>query len=222
MSRRSAMQVFPIDLENEDKCTIVSMVPFLISEFKPGIYPGRFVINSCLNPMKPETLVVGTSVHFIAQYNGNDELPSHVVKTISKDIAMCIVKDYMSGQMDVNTDCHPALTWVADKLTGKEFVEKYPKLHLELQKKQLAWFVKLVQRADNDWNRYKNHLVVSENQKFAARALGVEKEWLISNSAEVPVKCIACLSRCDPNAIICMNCRYILKPEEYKKLTFAA
>jgi hypothetical protein len=219
---RNVMQVFPVNLENDDVCTVISIVPFLISEFKPGIYPGRFVINPCLDFKKPEVLVVGTSVHFISQFNGDDELPSHVVKTISKEIAECIVKDYMSGQMDVDPNCHPGLTWVPGKVSSSEFVVKYAGRHTDLQKKQLTWFGKLVQRADNDWNRYKNHMVVSNNQKFAARALGLEREWLIASNIEVPIKCTACLSNCDPAAIICMNCRFVLKPEEYKKLTFAA
>lgn len=226
---RQAMQVLPVSLANDDVCTLVSIVPFLISEFKPGIYPGRFVIPPCLNEKGetnykfPETLLVGTSVHFIAQYNGDDEMPSHVVKTYCKEMAESIVSDYMRGQMDCTEFIRPGLVWVRGTISGPEFVKNHVATWMDMIAKQNKWFGKLVDRADNDWRKYHNHMVVSDNQRFAARVLGLDKEWLTrTDSSEVPVKCPACLSRCSPDAILCSNCRCILKPEEYKKLTFAA
>ncbi len=219
---RSVSQISLIDIANDDVCTLVSIVPFLISEFKPGIYPGRFVIQPCLDAARPEVLVVGTSVHFLAQYNGEDELPAHVVKTPCKDIAKSVINDYMNGQMDVNTDCRPGVCYVQDKITPPQFILKYSELHKEMKIKQNRWFGKLVERADNDWNRYKNHKVISDNQRFAARALGLEKDWLTPDHTNIPVKCPSCMTNCMPEAIVCANCRCILKPEEYKKLTFAA
>jgi hypothetical protein len=218
-------KTFPIlaaSLENDDVCTIVSIVPFLINEFKPGIYPGRFTIQPCLDSKRPETLIVGSSVHFIQQYNGDEEMPPVVVKTTCKDIATSVVNDYLRGQMDANPDCHPGLSFVRDKISTEELIQNYKPLLAELSRKQLKWFGKLVERADNDWNRYKRHSVVSDNQRFACRALGMEKEWLTVDSNDVPIKCPACFSLCNKAAIVCANCRCVLDQEKFKKLAFAA
>lgn len=219
------MKNFPallVSLENDEQCTIISIVPFMINEFKPGIYPGRFIIQPCLDTKKPETLLVGTSVHFIPQYNGDDEMPPHVVKTSCKDIAKAVVSDYLQGQMDVDEFCGPGIAWLPGKVIGSELLTKHPNLYMKLVKMQSAWFEKLVQRADNDWNRYKRHTVISENQRFACRALGLERDWLTPNSSEIPVKCPACFSQCSSQAVVCMNCRCILDKEKYDKMTFAA
>jgi len=222
MPRKVVSQIPVFDLAKDDVCTIVSIVPFIISEFKPGIYPGNFNIPPCLNPKQPNTLLVGTSVHFIPQFNGDDELPAHVVKTSCKEIATSVVNDYLQGQMDIDDDCHPGIYWIPGNMSGTDFASKHPLKLAEMIKFQMNWFGKLVQRADNDWNRYKRHSVISENQRFAARALNLEKDWITPNSVEATIKCPACLSRCEQAAIICPNCKCILKPEEYKKLTFAA
>ena len=171
---------------------------------------------------KPEILHIGTSVYFLPQYNGDEEMPAHVVKVNSREMAESLVKDYLSGQMDVNIDCKPGLSWLPGKISQQDFITKHAELHTNLQKTQLNWFGKLVERADNDWNRYKRHTVISDNQRFAARALGLDKDWLTPNHAEVPIKCPACLTNCMPTAVVCANCRCILDVEKHKKLTFAA
>ena len=222
---RNPSRQFPVlaaSIENDDVCSLVSIVPFLISEFKPGIYPGRFVINPCLDPNKPEILQVGTSIHFVPQFNGDEELPAIVVKSTCKDVATAVVNDYMSGQMDVNEECRPGLVFVPGKITSKEFAVHHVQTLLNMKKYQSNWFGMLVRHADNDWNRYKNHKVISDNQRFACLALGLEREWLTPNFEAVPIKCPSCLTNCMPQAVVCANCRCILKPEEYKKLEFAA
>lgn len=194
----------------------------MINEFKPGIYPGRFTIQPCTDANKPEILHVGTSVYFIPQFNGEDELPAHVVKTPSYDIAKSIVNDYLSAQMDTNPECQPGIVWLDNKLTITDLMTKHRDLLQNLKKYQINWFGKLTQRADNDWNRYKRHTVISDVQRFAARALGLEKDWLTPQSHEIPVKCPSCLTSCDKAAVVCANCRCILNQARYKELTFAA
>jgi len=50
----------------------VSISPSLIDEFKPGIYPGHFVIAPCLNDSKPERLVIGASEHLMFGPGGKE------------------------------------------------------------------------------------------------------------------------------------------------------
>lgn len=219
-------KTFPLlqaSLENDDKCTLVSIVPFLINEFKPGIYPGRFVISPCLNPKVPSLLYVGTSVHFVPQFNGDEELPSTVIKTHCKEIAHSVINDYMHGQMYVNEDCCPGLFMLPTEVSLEQIITKHKGALMSAEKKQLMWFGKLVQQADNDWNRYKRHTVISDIQRFAARALGLDdKEWLTPEAHEINLKCPMCLSAVKPEASICATCRCILNEEKYASKKFAA
>jgi hypothetical protein len=219
---KKSFQMSQAGLDETDKCTLVSIVPFLISEFKPGIYPGRFVLNPCMDFNKPETLEVGQSIYFIPQFNGDEELPAHVIKTPSKEIAASVVNDYMSGQMDIDIDCRPGLCYIPGVLGKIGFPVLHADLYQKMKKDQNAWFGKLVQRADNDWNRYKRHTVISDNQRFAAKALGMTKDWMTTESADIPVKCPSCMTNCNPKAIVCANCRCILNVEKHKTLSFAA
>jgi hypothetical protein len=209
--------VLPLSLENEDPCTLVSIVPFIINEFKPGIYPGRFVIPPCMDDNTPEFLKIGASVHFVSQFNGDDELPAIVIKTTAREMAVAVVSDYMQAQMDVTEDCRPGLIWIPGAQEEISAAE-----HKGMKQKQLRWFGKLVQRADNDWNRYKNNKVISDNQRFAARALGYERDWLNPSIEEVPVKCPSCFTNVDPRAVVCANCRFVLDKKRHEEMTFAA
>lgn len=217
-------KVFNIETEIDptDKCTLISVVPFLINEFKPGIYPGRFIVNPCTDPKQPQFLNIGMSVYFIKQFNGDAELPDLVIKTTSKEIAKSVVNDYMLAQMDVTEECRPGLVWLSGEVTKQEFLTEHVSLYGHMIRAQNNWYGKLVQRADNDWNRYRNSKVVSDNQRFAARALGLEREYLMPDNTEIPIKCPSCFSQILPQAVVCSTCRFILNKKAYNAEDFAA
>jgi hypothetical protein len=203
--------------------TLISIVPFPINENKPAIYPGRFVIPPCLNEDIPNFLEIGTSVHFIEQFNGDEKLPSIPVYTGANTMAHAIVNDYMTGQIgNVDSEARPGLACLEGKVSLAEFVTKHKDLHKQMKAQQLNWFKNLVKQADNDWNRHHNHKIIAGPQIFAAERLGLKKEWMLPSADQVPIKCPACLSNCAPEAVVCSVCRCILKSEEYKKMTFAA
>ena len=55
-----------IEHYKDDISTIFSIVPFAVREFKPGLYPGSFNIEPCLNDKDPQLLKIGASEHLMS------------------------------------------------------------------------------------------------------------------------------------------------------------
>ncbi len=66
-----------IDQFKHDKSTVFSIVPYLVSQFMPGLYPGRFEIPACLDDSHPQKLTVGASEHMM--YVADQKKPTRIV-----------------------------------------------------------------------------------------------------------------------------------------------
>ena len=203
------------------KATVISIVPFVISEFKPGIYPGQFQINPSKDGI-PEVLSIGESVFFIEL----DEKRTMTVSCSAEKLAKSIVEDYMISNIGYSYEeaAYPGLFWKEGSFTQKEVISKFGADLEKFKENQLRWFKKLVEMADDDWEKTRQHKCISDAQRHAAKALGMERPWIINlklNEIKVPdLKCIACQSVVSSIAIVCPNCRCILNMAEYKKLQF--
>lgn len=205
-----------------NKATVFSIVPCPISEFKPGIYPGRFEIDPCYDDEIPKRLVIDKpSTGIIAI--GNKE-SSIAVKIDTYDIAQSIVADYLASAMFSDEECHPGITFVVGEVSTMEFIENHSKIHRDMIASQNRWFLKLVGETDRDWGRYPGNLrVVSAVARFAANYLKLDKEWTKDvKIAMENIECPACRIKNDPKCAVCTNCRCILNSEKYKALTFAS
>jgi hypothetical protein len=201
------------------KATLISIVPFPIAEFKPGIYPGFFEIGAS-NREIPELLVISDSVYHVEI----DENRTITVKCPSEDIARSVVDDYIVSNLafSVEEDSSPGFFWKPGAHDLVSVMANFAK-DLEYQKgRQIRWFKKLVATADDDWEKSRQHKFISDVQRYAAKYLKLTKPWIISSTQEQGfIKCIACQSSVDAHAIICPNCRCILNMEKYKTLQFA-
>jgi len=204
-------------IDVQDKSTVVSIFPLLIKEEKPGIFPGRFTILPCNG--EPSLLVVGQSVHHI---DVGEDRPQLEMAITSSEIARSIVDDFIAAQIATTEDAKPGLTWLRGEITLAELKTKHMPILAALKAAQKMWYLALVKMADDDWQRYRKHSVISDVERFAARDLGyTNKEWLIIPSLLTSVSCPACATAIATTVIVCPSCRCIVKPEEYKKLTFA-
>lgn len=199
--------------------TIVSLVPFPIAEYKPGIYPGFFEIPGAKNDV-PELLVIGDSVYHVEL----DENRTITVKCTSEDIARSVVSDYLVSNLAYNqeADAFPGLFWKPGAHDLASIIRNYPG-DLELfRNRQLRWYRGLVELADDDWERTRQHKFISDIQRFAAKALKLERSWVvIPKVGEGYIKCPACSSSVPFDAIVCSSCRCILNKEKYDALKFA-
>lgn len=203
-----------------DKSTVFSIAPFGVDESKPGLYPGRFVIPGCLDDNNPERLVIGTSDHLVSVAGRKQPIR---VTTPSYEVAASIVRDFLDGQLFSSPDAHAGICWLQGDVSIKEFKEKNAALYKEMRETQKHWFVLVIQKTQDDWNKYHNSRVVSDQARFAVRALGIEMpEWMTVETVGLEFKkCPACSTMNDPTNAICSACSCVLDQEKYSKLSFA-
>lgn len=204
--------------------TVISLVPFPINEFKPGMVPGNFAIEAA-----PEggfsTLLVKKCKHGVYL---DENRPTLIVPTAPEEVAESICFDYKKGQMGLQMGvAEPGLFWVPGDYTTEEGLKTVKAVHakdfLEAMKKQMAWFKALVSQADDAWGKFKMRAMISEPQKIAAQRLKLNREWLLEGEVEAALsECPACFEKVHPRAIICRACNAILNQKEYDKLKFAS
>lgn len=201
------------------KSTLISIVPFPIAEFKPGIYPGFFEVGASNNGV-PQSLIVGDSKYHVEI----DENRTISVKCPSEDIARSVVDDYIVANLaySVEEDAAPGFFWKLGAHDSESIVKNFS-TDLEYHKgRQIRWFKKLVEMGDDDWEKTRQHRAISDIQRYAAKSLKLTRPWIISSTViEGFIKCIACQTSVDPLAIICPSCKCILNMEKYKTLQFA-
>jgi len=211
--------------EEEYQVTIVSIVPWDIAERKVGIYPGYFIIpayeeplSTPINKMRPQVLHIGESKHFV--YIGEDR-PDIAVPTSPAAMASAIVRDYLDSMIEVKDGMAPGLFFLTEKIESKDIAAKYPNELKFYKDKQMNWFRALLTLADDDWNKYHKHTVISDLQRKVAQLMGLKKDWLSIVEAEPPIMCPVCSSLISPKAIVCPHCHLVLQPEIYKTYQFS-
>jgi len=205
-------------IDPQDKATVVSLFPLPITETKPGIYPGRFHIPA--SQKEPSLLVVGQSVHYV--YVGDDR-PQLEIAIPAADMAKSIVDDFVNAQIAVTEYARPGVGWLRGEVTLSELKTKHVSFLSNLRQLHKAWYLELVKMADDDWQRYRKHVVISDLQRLAARDLGyTDREWTIDPEKLASFSCPACGTSVIPGVAVCPSCRCIIDQEKYKKLTFAA
>ena len=202
-------------------CTVVSIVPFELREFKPGLTPGSFHIPACDNENEPQVLHVSKALHYVYI---DDTRGSLQVRDSPDEVCNAIVDDYITSQLAIKPDAKPGLIWLHGEWTSKKFVVEHSEKIKEMRQLQRNWLVELCKMADNDWNKYHTHQVVSDIQRKAAHIIQwkpEEHEWMSPHTAETGARCPACGTLNSPGIIVCPTCRNVLDKEKYKTLQFA-
>lgn len=199
--------------------TVVSFVPFDITEWKPGLFPGRFNIKA--SDMKtPQLLQVGTCNHFVYLDESRGNLP---VRNPSDIVANSIVNDYKEGQLGIEETALPALFWVPREITVEEVLEnKINVARVLIHQKQ--WMTNIAMIADDDWRKYQKHNVISDFQRKAALLIGwtsVNHAWLGPMMTMSSKACPSCGLSYSEGLAICPSCRCILDQKKYDQLQFA-
>jgi len=201
------------------RATLISVVPFPIQEFKPGIYPGFFEIGACNNDI-PQLLTIGDSIYHVEI----DENRTISVKCPSEDIAKSIIEDHVTSNLaySVEEDAAPGFFWKPGEHDLGSIISKFGK-DLEYHRgRQLRWFKKLVEMADDDWEKTRQHKFISDIQRYAAKSLKLIRPWIISTITDQGlIKCPACVGSISSQAIVCQFCKCIINMDKYKTLQFA-
>lgn len=220
--------------------TIVSIYPKKIVEKKSShLQPSEIVIPGCMSEsgvgypeFGPVTIpIIDAKTLFYKMLNEWIESP-----VIAYDYAKSIVEDFFRSNVDIVLDpdnpVGPGIFAIDDAYTKENTIraegydsekaaiwvrQNYAREILRAQRAQDEWFRVLVAKADAEFNRTRNIRAISDIHRFAAIRLGVEKDWG-KNITIQNTKCPACRLMIDPLALICPNCKTVVKPAELAKL----
>lgn len=208
--------------------TIISIVPFQINEFKPGLIPGQFDLEACLDSAKPVVKTIAESIYYvwIDPERGNLRVTSP-----SYQIAKSVCDDYNSAQIAATIACHPGLFWLLGRWTSEQIVQQHPDLLAMMTAVQMRWFMELCRLADDDWEKTRQHFCISDTQRYAAKAIDPtnsrQRPWVMVNPLDNKVEsqpiqtCGACGSDVPVSAVICRYCSCVLDAEKYAAMQFA-
>jgi hypothetical protein len=201
-------------------CTVVSIMPIPLESRKPGLIPGLFKLPAS-DGKEPLCLVVYDSKYNVYIDDTRGSLP---VREAADGVARSIVSDFVEGQLGANEGARPGLFWVVGEWTSAQIKDKYSTELLEARIAQQKWFIEICKIADNDWNRYHQHNVISDFQRKAAELLGYTREsheWMAPHLVMSNQSCPACSQQVPAKVVICPNCHCVLDAEKYKTLVFA-
>lgn len=212
--------------------TIVSLLPWSLTEEKPGQFPSVYRINRA--PAKGEfgITVIGDA-YFLEPVPFADEgTPPRRIDIISKRVADAVVLDYERAQLATNYEWEEGENFKAQALPGLFSLDgehDHVSIQASSSKKvrqavynQTLWFSRLVKIADDDWNRYQRHNVISDMQRAACKWLGLDRPWNFDAlQPNQMTKCPACLTIVSVEAAICYNCKVVLDVNKAKNFQFA-
>ena len=200
------------------EASVISIFPFASEESKPSLIPNTFHIPACENENEPVIITVPD-----AQTHEWLDITRgvRVYKIEAAELARSICNDKRNTMFGANADrnAYPGLAWFPHPTTLVELKTKYAAVVKKIQAEQLNWVRFLVELADDDWVKYHQHRMINDLQRYACTRLGLEREWNTIYT-DALIKCPSCFTNIDPRSVVCKNCRFVLNPKEYDKLTF--
>lgn len=226
---KPAELIKPNQLNQELYCTIVSLLPFPINgERKPEV---DFYLRL---PAAPKNGVAVAHVPMVNKTQYIGDWKKVTIPLLPNELAGAIVFDYCTAQLAYSNENgenrSPGLFYVNGKLTAEQVEEQYPELVAAARELQHNWFTRLVEMADDTWNRIRRHDSIANPQRIACRELGLEREWdldpkklrekLLKEKA-AKKDCPACGSEIKSGIVRCPHCSCILDPKRAKEFVFA-
>ena len=208
-----------------DRCTIVTLIPKIITELKPTLFPGRFIIPAA-KPGDYELYTVEPTSYFIPSIN--ERQPPTEVQVNSVMLAESIVKDYCIGIYECNmTDKMPGIFFIPGEWTRKNIQsytdpagKTFQVILDDAKQKQKNWYMALVQSADVLWARSGgNPKTISDDSRLAAESLQLkDKPWMQDFITVSLVNCKSCGELVNPTYPVCKHCHAILDAKKAKEL----
>lgn len=198
-------------------CTVVSLLPYKLQEEKPHMLPSTFTVPAAsIDGHKLGILHVKEGIHYIPNPLIDEGKPGSTIKqtTTPGEMARSICEDYNNAHVALSEDAQPGLFWVPGKLTQKDVEKFHGKRLTHIRRRQKNWFHNLCVMADADWQKNHDMRAVSDLQRIAAKALGINREWVEFKMEEM-TKCPYCNSSVSPEASVCSNCKEVINKEKY-------
>lgn len=209
------VEAAPVIPFNPGNCTVVSLLPYPLKEPKPSIIPGYFQIPGSRHGI-PALLPVGESIHWM-ESPFNDTPPIKMTHT-PREVAASIVNDFVEAQLAIDSDALPGIFWIHGHKKIEQVLRENKEDLEKAKNNQDRWFINLVRIADDDWAKTHLHVSISDIQRYAGKALNLNREWLSATLSEIQLQCPLCKEYVRSDAIIHSACGFIMRPDEYKKM----
>ena len=209
------------------KVTIVSTLPFVLTERKPGQIPGYYEVEAAVDKDSLGITFIGDAWFPELIPFADTKAPARRMDISAEKVANGVVSDYIGANLAVSHDVLsngarrlPGIFWV-NRIRNEDEVLEFEKTKVKFARlNTIAWFEALVKLADDTWTKYRQHMFITDLQRSAATYLGAkDRDWnvnVIEQMASMSV-CPACSTQVTATAMLCHNCRYILNPDLYEK-----
>jgi hypothetical protein len=217
-----------------DVCTIVSIYPSPIHDYKPTVFPSHHFIDGAKEG-DFNLLVVRGASWFKEMEEGQ---PILEIPVSSYQVAEAFIRDNVTNsQLAYTPGAGPGLFFVPGEYNKKTIVNastpeikneigvvttpsrNFASLLSEAEARQKRWFMEIVQLADVMWSRTNgNPLTISKDARIAAERLKLTKPWMQDFQTTDKTSCLACGQLVNPAYPICPNCKAIVNPEKAKEL----
>ena len=201
--------------------TVVSLLPYSLTEYKPGLNPVEYhireadedfslniITNKAFYNVNPDPLADEKSVRYI-------QVPVPAI-----ELAQAIIQDYVNSLLAIDPpDAVPGLFAARGNYSDKKDVRVRFAIELkEFRSAQLRWFKNLVDIADDTCSKMRSPIAISDLQRKAATALELKRDWLFMPVDEQINKCPFCQNIVNVGAIRCQHCHEILDQKRYNEL----
>lgn len=194
--------------------TIVSFLPYDYNPYLPGMTPTFFHI-----PKSERDDFVVIPICDCISYVYVGEGRSLPTNHNGVQVAGAIANDLIKASIHTTMEGFPGIKAIPGNHTKEAIQKMFPEELKALNQAQKNWFGNMVKAADDTWsdpNIRGKHKLINDLQRHAAKYLGLNREWLTS-VVITNVECFACGFNVNENALICMNCKTVLKPTELAK-----
>lgn len=212
------------------KATVISILPWKLYEHKPTVYSSTLPARIPAADFDKKEVVVyhladGVRRQYVPGFPQENDPRSIVHYPVpALQIAEALVNDYIQAKDCVYLgDESPAIPGLQAFDGVYDIIELKTRFKDDLESlfdRQNRWLLSLVQKADDDWQRYHNHKMLTDEQRIASKCLHLERDWNIDVSKAGQVRCPVCQSHVAISAIVCSFCRAIINPEKYKNFSF--
>lgn len=207
------------DTKGAAVCTVVSLLPFPVNEYKPGLVPCTFHLDASTDG-KPQLLYLGECMHYM--YLDGDRGSLEVINP-PHTIAESLVEDLKRAIPCTSPEASPAIWWIQGLLSVQDLLNTHKDDIEERLKSQDLWYKALIQESDDSWSRSRQHSMISDMARLACKSLGLAREWNIVVLEDVKPfeNCPGCGTSHVVGIVICPSCNCILDQDGYDKLKFA-
>lgn len=202
-----------------DRCTIVSVYPLEVVDYKPTVFPNTHRIEGAED--NDFAILVVKGAHYDREV-GEDQ-PWIEIPVPSTDVARAFIQDYINGLPEyVPNVAAPGMFYVLGAHDKKSILKTdgFEEKLNAARTRQKEWFLRLIQMSDKDWVRTNgNPRSVGNTARLAAEKLGIkDKAWMQDFQQMQMTSCPACGFNVNPAFPICSNCKTIINPERAKEL----